>query len=467
MLGRPTNTSIVASIIASMDLDAYIEYGSCDSCFDRSTPHFHLESNRCTEVKIDGLRPNRRYWYRLRYRKSPTSTYGVGSSGTFHTLRDAGSKYKFTITADSHIIPKAVRGDSASLALYSVTLSNVAADTPDFNIDLGDFAHIEFYAGRSAQSQKDALDRYLFERSFLSNLTRFVPFYLVLGNHEGEQGWRRRNDSDSLEIWGLRARKQLIPNPYPNGFYTGNTEETTCCGPPEDYYAWQWGDALFVVIDPFWYTMRKPHFAGGQYAGTGNGWDWTLGKQQYEWLYETLHNSTAKWKFVFCHHLVGGLLVGKLGKSAYGRGGIDAVSYKVSGNPTFEWGGEDSTGEYVFDEKRPGWKHGPIHRILVNEGVDIVFRGHDHAFVYEKLDGIVYQTCPQPSDASYGRGVSGKAVFSNGTVFHNSGHVRVIVSPDSVRVEYVRAVLPDDEPLMQDGKTIRNRTVSFGYTLRK
>lgn len=99
--------------------------------------------------------------------------------------------------------------------------------------------------------------------------------------------------------------------------------------------------------------------------------------------------------------------------------------------------------------------------------MDIVFRGHDHAFVYEELDGTVYQTCPQPSDASYGRGVSGAAVFSHGKVVTNSGHIRVTVSPDSVRVEYVRAVLPDDEPLIQNGKTVTNRTVSYSYTLRK
>ncbi len=467
MLGRPTDTSITVSIIASTHLEAFIEYGLCDTCFDRSTRPFNLSSEKCREIEINNLAPDKRYWYRLHYRKSPASRYAVGQTGTFNTQRREGSKYRFTITADSHIVPKAFRGDSASIALYSVTLANVAADSPDFNIDLGDFAHSEFYAGRNAESAKEAYNRYLFERYLLAKLTNSVPFYLVLGNHEGEQGWRRLNDSDSLEIWGTIARKQLIPNPYPNHFYTGNTDATACCGLREDYYAWQWGDALFVVLDPFWYTTRKPHLGGGQYPGTGNGWDWTLGKQQYEWLYQTLHSSDAKWKFVFCHHLVGGLLVGKMGKSAYGRGGIDAVSHKVAGNPTFEWGGEDSTGRYVFDEKRPGWEHGPIHQILVNEGVDIVFRGHDHAFVYEKLDGIVYQTCPQPSDASYGRGVSGKGIFKQGTVFNNSGHVRVIVSPDSVRVEYVRAVRPEDEPLSQNGKIIENRSVSFSYTLKK
>ena len=26
-----------------------------------------------------------------------------------------------------------------------------------------------------------------------------------------------------------------------------------------DYYAFTWGDALFVVIDPYWYTTVKPY----------------------------------------------------------------------------------------------------------------------------------------------------------------------------------------------------------------
>jgi hypothetical protein len=289
----------------------------------------------------------------------------------------------------------------------------------------------------------------------------------VIGNHEGEQGWRRKNKDDSLEVWGTLVRKRIIPNPYPNGFYSGNEDMTSCCGLREDYYAWEWGDALFVVLDPFWYTEAKPHMGGGYYECTADGWDWTLGKVQYEWLYETLHGCDAKWKFVFTHHFTGGLVRGKRGPSVYGRGGIDAASYSVAGHPTFEWGGEDSTGRDVFDEKRPGWEYGPIHQMLVREGVDIVFRGHDHAFVFEELDGVVYQTCPQPADARYGSGVSDREIFSTGITRNNSGYVRVTVSPDSVRVDYVRSVLPGDEPLIEDGEQINNRTASYSYILNK
>ena len=27
-------------------------------------------------------------------------------------------------------------------------------------------------------------------------------------------------------------------------------------GPLQNYYAWEWGDAMFVVLDPFWYAQE-------------------------------------------------------------------------------------------------------------------------------------------------------------------------------------------------------------------
>jgi hypothetical protein len=257
----------------------------------------------------------------------------------------------------------------------------------------------------------------------------------------------------------------IIPNPYPDGFYSGSDDTTDCCSLRENYYAWHWGDALFVVLDPFWYTTRRPHLTGGYHAPSLDGWDWTLGKTQYDWLYRTLHESGAKWKFVFIHHMVGGVLGGRSGTSPYGRGGIDAAKFRVAGRPSFEWGGEDSSGSFVFGDKRPGWSYGPIHDMLVREGVDIVFKGHDHSFVYEELDGLVYQTCPQPGNAAYDHGEYHPASYSTGVQVNNSGHIRVAVGPDSVRVDYVRAVLPRDEPLAEGGRAVMNRTVSHSYSL--
>ena len=79
----------------------------------------------------------------------------------------------------------------------------------------------------------------------------------------------------------------------------------------EDYYAWTWGDALFVVIDEFQYTMNLPYTPaageGSDDAVTGDQWSWTLGQQQFNWFKQIIQNSTARYKFVFSHNMLGGI----------------------------------------------------------------------------------------------------------------------------------------------------------------
>ena len=176
----------------------------------------------------------------------------------------------------------------------------------------------------------------------------------------------------------LKYRKLFFPNPVPDGFYIGNADPLD--GPVagdtfrEDYFAWEWGDALFVVLDPYHYSMTWPGPPGG-YGGEGQDnevlgdrWDWTLGIKQYLWFKNTLEQSQAKYKFVFAHHVVGG-------RTAYGRGGESAVPY-------FEWGGQNLDGTWGFDEKwqaSEGWDQ-PIHQMMVESNVDAFFHGPDHHF---------------------------------------------------------------------------------------
>jgi hypothetical protein len=466
MLGRPTDRSITVNLMSLTDIDIYAEFGPEPGKYTGSTePMTGQKARDPIELVIDDLEPGRAYHYRLMYRETGKGDYTPAFHGHFRTRRSKSEGFVFTIQADSHIMGAIKQNNVRKSRLYELTLQNVLNDRPDIHIDLGDFAHIEYYGGRNALMLEDAVERYLVQRHFLAGLSHSVPFYLVLGNHEGEQGWRVTRDSDSIEVWGTLARKKVIPNPFPDGFYSGSEDYTACCGLRENYYAWEWGDALFVVLDPFWYTATMPHL-GGRYAPSEDPWDWTLGKDQYDWLHDTLAQSAAKWKFVFSHHVTGGALIGPEGRHAYGRGGIVAASYAVARQATYEWGGEDSTGAYVFDEKRPGWDHGPVHRMMVDAGVDVFFHGHDHTFVYETLDGMVYQECPVPSGPNYHDGFYSPEYYV-GVKRSNSGHLRVTVSPDSVHVDYVRSVLPEDEPLVENGELVRNADISYSYTLRK
>ncbi len=250
---------------------------------------------------------------------------------------------------------------------------------------------------------------------------------------------------------GTNARKKFYPNPVPDAFYSGNSDPYSYLSGDqlrEDYYAWTWGDALFVVIDPYWYTMTKPYVGntgGGEGSDTGSGdrWDWTLGQAQFEWLKETLEESSAKYKFIFAHHMVGG-------SDDYVRGGANPAHL-------VEWGGYNENGTtWGWDTRRAGWGDDPIHQILVDNHVSAFFHGHDHQYAYEMRDGVVYQSLP-----SAGFSGNGFNMYSTGSGYTiqalpSPGHLRVTVNGDQSTVDYVAtpgggvnhsyAIAPDEVP---------------------
>ena len=93
----------------------------------------------------------------------------------------------------------------------------------------------------------------------------------------------------------------------------------------------------------------------------------------------------------------------------------------------------------------------------------IFFRGHDHFFAKQDLDGVVYQLVPQPSHPNYKR--AGQAInygYITGDILPNSGHLRVTVSNSMVTVDYVRAYLSEDEN-PEEGRA--NGKVDYYYTI--
>jgi hypothetical protein len=442
LLGRPTDHSVTANVIPDQSGEISFEYGTASGVYGSQTGATACTANEPVEVVIGGLTSNTRYYYRVRFRAASGDPWTAGGQHSFETQRVPGSTFKFTIISDSHL--GQYGGQTADqLALYERSLAHVASDAPDFHIDLGDTFPMDQFPLGTGMTEATAKAAYLYQRPYLDAISADIPFYLAMGNHENEEGWNWDDvfpaPAGSLALRGIKYRKLFYPNPVPDGFYTGNTDvsRTVIEGGDhlqEDYYAWEWGDALFVVIDPFHYTMKWPS-EGSTYGGEGSDnetqgdrWDWTLGKQQYDWLTDTLETSDAKWKFVFTHHLTGGVI-------PYGRGGVGAAPY-------FEWGGLNWDGTDGFAAHRPGWAM-PIHDLLVANGVNIVFHGHDHFFSKEALDGIVYLEVPKPDDntnaTNYRQDGGG---YPTGVNIDASGHIRVEVSPDQVNVDYVRSYLP-------------------------
>ena len=429
LLGRPTDTSVVLNAVADEDLEAYVEYGTTSGTYAAQTATTLFLAGVPIEISIDELQADTRYYYRLRYRAPAGGSFAAGDEHAFHTQRATGSDFVFAIQADSHL------DENSSLDLYQRTLLNISGDAPDFLVDLGD----TFMSEKFASTYEETVVRHLLQRPYLGLVAHSAPLFLVIGNHEGELGWKIDGTPNNVAVWATTARKLYYPNPIPNGFYTGPTAVEPFVGLRESYYAWQWGDALFVVLEPFWQTTTKP----GQ---SGDNWDWTLGYEQYSWLGQTLAATKARFKFLFIHHLTGGT-------NTEGRGGIAAAPY-------YEWGGKNGDGTWGFDVKRPGWTV-PIHQLLVENHVSVVFHGHDHLFVKETLDGIVYQETPQPSHPALdSTGNAAAYGYTTGDVISSSGHLRVSVSDTRTTVEYVRAYLPASET-----PTRHNGDVAYAYTI--
>jgi hypothetical protein len=426
ILGRPTADSITASLFSKSDQQVTLSYGEMSGDFTSEIGPISLKANTPVQIEISNLEPDREYFYSI----------NDGVEHTFHTQRSPGSTFTFTIDADPHN-----RDENFNGQLYDVTLQNILADQPDFHIDLGDtFMTEKVQAKTYAEAESTFTDM----RPYFGLIGADTPLFLVNGNHEGELGWLQEDGrGDELPVWATHLRELYYPNPIPNGFYTGaNTIDPVLGKSRDGYYAWTWGDALFVVLDPFWYTGSKP-----SPDESNSNWGWTLGREQYDWLKTTLEGSQAKYKFIFIHHLVGGI-------SKDARGGIEAASF-------FEWGGNNVDGSYGFDQYRPGWGE-PIHELLVDNHVSAVFHGHDHVFVKQELDGIIYQECPQPSMARYDNTQLAREYgYDSGVVFGSSGHLRVIVSPAKITVDYVRSYLSQDE-----NSDRRNGAVTSSYSIQ-
>ena len=426
ILGRPTPVSVTMSILFDQDVEAYCEYGTKSGNYNQSTPTFNANKDIPFEVDMTGLTGNSSYFYRTRYRsKGVTSAYLSGSEHTFQTPRPAGNTFTFAIEADPHL-------DSNSLhEAYSLTLQNILAGKPDFLFDLGD----TFMSEKEPTKNQTTINaRHLLFRPYFGSVCHSVPLYLILGNHEGEVGWELNGTANNLAVMASNTRKLYYPNPLPNSFYSGNTKEEPFVGLRENYYAFEWGDALFVVLDPYWYTLKKPD------------WGWTLGSEQYNWFRKTLTESKAKFKFVFCHNLVGGN-----GNDA--RGGTEFVDL-------FEMGGNNSNGTSGWSSFRSGWEK-PIHQLMVENKVTVFFHGHDHFFGKQEKDGIIYQEVPQPSNRSLTNISATDYGYVNGVFLPGRGFLKVSVSPENVKVDYIRTYLPAEE-----NSTRKNGELAYSYTLK-
>ena len=428
ILGRPTNTSVTVNIVPAKNLEIYFEYGTASGNFTNQTAQVTANANAPIESLMDKLAPNTRYFYRARYRQPGAAQFATGIEHSFVTQRTPGSSFTFSVQGDSH--PER-QGKQFDPALYTRALQTAASDQPDFYLLIGDDFSVDTLKTINVNT---VTERYTLQREYLGLIGSTSPLFLVNGNHEQAAMANLNGSPNNVAVWAQVARNTYYPQPAPDNFYSGNAQTVEHIGLLRDYYAWTWGDALFVVIDPYWHsTVAVDNVLGGGNK-RGNMWDITLGDAQYKWFKQTLEQSSAKYKFVFTHHVLG-----------TGRGGIELAKQ-------FEWGDAAN-----FAVRRPGWEL-PIHQLMVKNGVTIFFQGHDHIFAKQELDGVIYQSLPEPANPFYSW--ENEDAYKTGNKFPNSGYVRVNVSPAQTQVEYVRVYLPKDET---NGR--KTGEVAFSYTV--
>ena len=420
LLYAPTAQGISCNMVAEGGRDrlAFVFCRQGENVWTPATPS--LIGTDVIEWQAQGLSAGTRYMYRIRQghpSKPPPELF----SGSFSTQAAAGASFTFDIISDSHLFvrdltdeeieahplddaPPFLEGIFKALYRYWKTeaitklnriAGNVLADTPDFVIHLGDL--MDFHGFAHNPPSPDSIwtrKGYLEYRELLGELARNTAHVFAIGNWEGENGWFTREEID-------RARSQRLlymPTPGPAAYTEGGSRS-------RDYYAFTWGDALFVVLNVMSYTPEDhPWHMIEVGADT-----WTLGAAQLAWLEDTLKNSTSKWKFIFIHHPVGGN-GGNAQESVYGRGGGRAA--------------------YIGEQAI-------VHQWMREYGVHIFFYGHDHVFYDMVVDGIHY-TLPGSAGApeawKFGTSATGYPPLSYIT---DSGHARVDVSPDLVSVAFI------------------------------
>ncbi|MEN9736029.1 MAG: hypothetical protein RL129_739 [Actinomycetota bacterium] len=362
-LESPVGSNSARILLSSnQNISTFIEYGYVRAKYTNKTNVLNLKLGKPSSILLSNLKPSSKIFYRVRYSLKSTGTFLAKTELSF-TTSAASANTVFAIQADPHM------DENSDGTVYSNTLQQIVAASPAFLMDLGDIFMVDKLQNKSEANIRARFELMLGYYKKLGS----VPLKICLGNHDGELGYSKFNTKD-----------------YRREYFPEQTGELA-------YFSFEGPDQLHVVLDPFTYTTSNPK---------DDGWQWTLGKIQYDWLKSTLSSSSATHKFIYIHHL----LVG----NATSRGGVEIAMRN-------EWGGLNNDGTPGFETNRPGWGK-PIHQLLIENKVGFVFKGHDHLYVKQELDGIIYQTVPQPSHPGdkidvkqYGY-LSGKGVGGSGFI---------------------------------------------------
>jgi hypothetical protein len=447
------------NLIPHTDADVFVEWGTDSQSLANATPTTPLAGGTGGEVLLSPLTPDTRYYYRVQARPAAGGSWSTGPLRTFTSLPGPGAEARVCVTSDIHVTNTETLGLDEHLDLLETTFAAMedyrGAGGYHAWIDLGDLVVIR--AQRVCFDAEEVDQRYRRAREYLDLIGHSLPFVLVRGNHEEVNGWDDDATGENTAVWSGLALKKYAPPPLPDGFYSGNETPHPEIGLPGDYFAFRVGDLRVRCLDPYLFSMTRPHNGHGETGGSRDNWDWSLGDAQYEWLHADLTTHPTPYSLLMLHHLTSAY---SRPGGFYGRGGIEVAKHAVAGRPTFEWGGEDSLGADVLSTKRPNWTHGSVHDLLTSRRNQVVLKGHDHFFARQELDEVTYVTLPKPNDTgqhtgnlwgwrwvtSYPDGVT--------TFRTNSGFLDVSAGSGGITYSYVQTYPPEGAGTIRDSFTI-------------
>jgi len=389
-------------------------------------PPLEVPAQALVELSVAGLGAGSAWRWQLDFAESQAGERQAAAvrrgvaRGRFVTTRPRGASFTFAVFSDTHVFPASIEPELPpeialdervldyamdNLFWYRTTRERVAdeaaavfakmgADRPDFAVSLGDVFDLHGRGFNWAFTTQELADAaHLEARRTLGGLHDCGALFQALGNWEGESGCHPAAQRELAK----RARLRHEMNPRPTTSPWGGSAD-------EDYFAFEWGDLLGVVLNVRGYTPTAHHMDPSE-KNPGAADDFTLGVEQKKYLEASLAKGDHAYKALFLHHVVGGN-GGNPFDTAYGRGGGRAAK----------------VGEQAW-----------VHELCRKHGVQVIFYGHDHVFTDMVVDDVHY-TLPGTTSAPW-RFSPEETGYEQS--WPDSGYARVTVAPEQMGVELV------------------------------
>lgn len=355
-VGAVTGISAKIAFATPYNLDYQVAYGTDPNLGGASLSPLMQNQTGPLQAELTGLTLDTVYYYQLRWKEHNDEGSMLSSPiRQFRTARAEGRSFRFVITSDLHHGARYNYRSVIENTLRPVLTSLNA----DFWVDLGDFVETDFAV---YWTQDHARGLHVGLMNGINRIAHSLPFIPIPGNHElinhyyGQPGAPSAGRCLDVQTHGFaqyQGEARMLYYPLYDHGETVSPDYKT-------FFSWEWGDALFIALDPYLYTTTYP-------VKCLQSDGFTLGDVQTAWFTNLINYTTKKWIFVFIHQNGGATSEEWAHGECYGRGGAQVAYNSMMWN---EW----------------------INKILYRNS--IVFQGHDHVFSTNTYEGLRFFTLP-------------------------------------------------------------------------